>query len=122
MKKLLPLLLTFLIACDLGTNQEPPMMLNRVCGVGDPLNEISWINNFFRQIQDEPEINGIVLFIYRDEEIIELQRSLFSSTNMHQYRCDGSRLIFDEENTYDHYLENRVEVGVLFGTNIWRFD
>lgn len=96
-----------------------------VCGTKDPINNLKWLSDemkfreFYRVNADK--INGVVLFKYQGNHIIEIQCSLCSSTNIHQYKCDGSKLNFTNSNNYDDYLKNRTKIKVLYGTEIWKF-
>ncbi|MEA5426055.1 hypothetical protein [Arcicella lustrica] len=96
-----------------------------VCGTKDPINDLNWLademkfREFYR-INSE-KINGVVLYGYKGDNVIEIQCSLCSSTNIHQYKCDGTKIDFTNSNNYNDYLKNRTKVKVLYGTEIWTF-
>ncbi len=96
-----------------------------VCGTKDPINDLNWLademkfREFYR-INSE-KINGVVLYDYKGDNVIEVQCSLCSSTNIHQYKCDGTKIDFTNSNNYNDYLKNRTKVKVLYGTEIWTF-
>jgi hypothetical protein len=73
-----------------------------VCGTTDPIRDLMWLNK---------EYNG--------REVIEVQNSLFSSTNIHQYYCDGERLKLEEPGRFDEFKKNRIEKKVIYGTKLW---
>lgn len=91
-----------------------------ICGVADPVNNLKWLNEEFKQFSGGPEINGIVLYSYKDQNIIEVQNSLFNSTNIHQHHCNGAKLNLEDPKDFEDYKKNRVEVKVLYGTKMWQ--
>jgi len=91
-----------------------------VCGVADPVKDLKWLNEEFKQFSGGPEINGIVLYNYKDQNIIEVQNSLFSSTNIHQHYCNGAKLNLEDPKALEDYRKNRVEVKILYGTKMWQ--
>jgi hypothetical protein len=91
-----------------------------VCGVADPINNLKWLNEEFKQFSGGPEINGIVLYSYKDQNIIEVQNSLFNSTNIHQHYCNGAKLNLEDPKAFEDYRKNRVEVKILYGTKMWQ--
>lgn len=93
--------------------------IDTVCGVKDPLNNISWLNEEFKKMEGGPQVNGIILYLYNGKEVIEVQSAVFSSTNQHQYLCDGNKLNLNDSNDFNRYKSERVEVRVLYGTKIW---
>lgn len=94
-----------------------------VCGTKDPLNDLKWLSDKVNLLTGGPKINGVVLFEYKNEVIIEIQCSVCSSTNLHQYYCDGTKIDFasssDKVKEYKDYVANRKEVKVLYGVKIW---
>lgn len=90
-----------------------------VCEVRDPVNNLQWLNEEFKQFIGGPAVNGIVLYEYNGMQIIEVQNSLFSSTNMHQHRCDGVKLHLQSPQEMSDYYANRKEIKVLYGTKMW---
>ncbi|MRX46911.1 hypothetical protein [Pedobacter puniceum] len=91
-----------------------------ICGVEDPLNNLSWLNKEFKSLIGGPEMNGIVLYEYNEQQIIEIQSSEFSSTNQHQYYCDGTKLNLDDSIEYSDFMRNRKEIKIIYGSKIWR--
>ena len=65
-------------------------------------------------------MNGIVLYTYEGREVIEVQNSLFSSTNQHQYYCDGTKLDLNDPDNFKKFKSERVEIGMLYGTKFWK--
>ncbi|GAB3794679.1 hypothetical protein GCM10028819_09160 [Spirosoma humi] len=86
----------------------------------DPINELKWLNDQFKAFVSGPTVNGIVIFRFEDRDIIEVQNSLFNSTNQHQYYCTGERLNLDDPARFNQYRKERQEVKVLYGTNLWK--
>ncbi|WP_138991059.1 hypothetical protein [Larkinella sp. C7] len=113
-------LLVFLTACD--KDAEPEKDASRqlvVCGVSDPINNLKWLNDQFKLFQGGPLINGIVLYRYKGRKVIEVQNGYASSTNQHQYYCDGEKLNLDHPETFTQFKKDREEIAVLYGTNLW---
>jgi len=90
-----------------------------ICGINDPLNNLKWLNAEFKSIASTPQINAIVLFDYNGNQVVEIQKSLSSSTNQSQYNCDGIKIDFNNTSDFNNYKQNRKELKVLFGTKIW---
>ncbi|RCR66752.1 hypothetical protein [Larkinella punicea] len=114
------LLFVILTACDKDAELEG--VANRqleVCGVKDPINNLKWLNDQFKLFLGGPLINGIVLYRYKDKEVIEVQNGLASSTNQHQYYCDGEKLNLDGPGSFAQFKKDREEIAVLYGTNLW---
>lgn len=103
----------------LGACQKGETLNDTVCGVKDPLTNISWLNEEFKKMEGGPQVNGIILYLYNSKEVIEIQSAVFSSTNQHQYHCDGSKLNLDDPNDFNKYRSERVKVRILYGTKIW---
>jgi hypothetical protein len=61
----------------------------------------------------------VVLYSYQNRDVLELQGSIFSSTNIHQYYCDGEKLNLLDPVDYDDYKQSRIEKSVLYGTKVW---
>ncbi len=93
---------------------------NAVCGVNDPIKDLKWLDEAVKTFTGGPEVNGVVLYTYNDQNIIEVQNSLFSSTNMHQHFCSGEKLNLEDPKALEDYRQKRVEVKILYGTNIWQ--
>lgn len=90
-----------------------------VCGKKDPLNELKWLKEEMSHFEGGPETNAVVLYSYQGREVLELQGSIFSSTNIHQYYCDGEKLNLEDPDDFNHYKQNRIETTVLYGTKVW---
>ncbi|MCF0072281.1 hypothetical protein LZD49_17505 [Dyadobacter sp. CY261] len=114
----------FLMAVLLFTtnckSDDPVREVDTVCGVADPINNLKWLNDEFRLFVGGPEINGIVLFEYNGNQVIEVQNSLFSSTNIHQHLCNGAKLDLQSPQALSDYRARRKEVKVLYGTKMWQ--
>jgi hypothetical protein len=124
-------LITVFSSCekDVATtlNNDPNTLL--VCGTKDPLNNLKWLSDEMRlrnfsSEEAKMKLNGVVLFDYKGNQVIEVQCSVCSSTNIHQYYCDGTKLDFvsTDENVkrYNDYVLNRKEIKILYGTKIWK--
>lgn len=90
------------------------------CGVKNPIQNLSWLNAKFKSLAGGSNMNGIVLYRLNGSEVIEIQGSVFSSTNQHQYYCDGTKLNLDEPSAFNEFKKERKLIGVLYGTNIWK--
>ncbi|MES2653636.1 MAG: hypothetical protein V4663_17995 [Bacteroidota bacterium] len=90
-----------------------------VCGVKDPVRNIPWLKAEYLEMGSAIG-NGIVLYNYQGQDIIEVQYSIFSSTNQHQHLCNGTKLNLDDITTFKKYKEERKEIAILFGTKIWQ--
>ena len=120
---LLALSSSFFQSCN---NDDQPEITEIYCGLPPDrlIEELDWLDAKYDEIKDQPEFNGILLYEYDEMAVIEIQKAIISSINGSQYRCDGSKIIFNTQETADEfqdYRENRREVAVLFGTNIWSF-
>lgn len=89
------------------------------CGVRDPVKNLKWLNDQSKLLVGGPKINGIVLYRYNGNEVIEIQSSLASSTNMHQYSCNGVKLNLEDPELFKDYRATRTEIKVLYGTKLW---
>ncbi len=103
-------------------DNDPNTMI--ICGTKDPLNELKWLSNEMKHLDGGSGLNGIVLFEYKNNQVIEIQCSLCSSTNIHQYYCDGTKLDFisttENVNRFKDYIANRKKIKILYGTEVWR--
>ena len=88
-----------------------------VCGVKNPLKNISWLNSEYLKIQNNSTINGIVLYQYNGQNIIEIQSAL-SSAYPDKYLCDGTKLDLVDPTAFNKYKQERKEITVLFGTKL----
>jgi hypothetical protein len=114
MKKIYCVLLAlYLSSC---TIPDPSDVM--ACGVTDPIQNLTWLKSKHQEIKDIP-LSGIVLYFYNNQEVIEIQSSLMSSTNQSQYLCDGTRLLLDDPADFEDYLENRELIVILFGEQVW---
>lgn len=95
-----------------------------VCGTKDPVNNLKWLSDKMKVYtfgDNADKLNGVVLFEYKGENVIEIQCSICSSTNIHQYKCDGTLYDFSNSNNFQDYVKNRKKIGVLYGTEIWKY-
>jgi len=90
------------------------------CGVKDPLNNLGWLNAEFKLLKGDANTSGIILYNYNGSEVIEIQDAVFSSTNQHQYYCDGIKLNLDEPSDFNKFKQERKLISVMYGTNIWK--
>ena len=117
-----PRILNFiLIAClfiESCSTEEPIDEQLTTCGTSNALKELPWLKEQFELIKNTP-LSGVILYQYSSREVIEIQSSLMSSTNQSQYYCDGTKLNFDDPEVFQDFLTNRLEVKVLYGTDLW---
>ncbi len=124
------LVITFL-SCekDISTTLNENPNITIVCGTKDPLNDLKWLSDEmklwnFSSEEAKMKLNGIVLFEYKGNQVIEVQCSVCSSLNIHQYYCDGAKLDFvtspNSRARYDDYILKRKEIKILYGTKIWK--
>lgn len=95
-----------------------------VCGIKDPVNNLKWLSDKMKVYtfgDNADKLNGVVLFEYKGENVIEIQCSICSSTNIHQYKCDGTLYDFSNSNNFQDYVKNRKKIEVLYGTEIWKY-
>ncbi|MCE7040035.1 hypothetical protein [Dyadobacter sp. CY312] len=116
--KISGLILTiFLLSCsEKRIGNEDGIM---ICGTKDPVNDLKWLNAEFKLFHGGKDINAIVLYEFNGREVIEVQNSIFSSTNMHQYYCNGERLKLEEPGKFDEFKKNRIEKKIIYGTKMW---
>lgn len=121
-----PITLYLIVVCALASCTDESASSRRktegsslVCGKEDPLNELKWLKKEVSYFEGGPEINAVVLYSYQGRDVLELQGSAFSSTNIHQYYCDGEKLDLKDPDAFDHYKQNRIEKAVLYGTKVW---
>lgn len=93
---------------------------NLIYGVNDPVKDLKWLNDEFKQFKAGPKVDGIVLYKYNDQYVIEVQNSLFSSTNTHQYYCNGTKLDLENPEKFMDFRENSTVIKVLYGINLWK--
>lgn len=103
-----------------GCDKDKPEFDGVVCGTVDPLNDLDWLHEEYVKIKDQPKSSGIVAYSFDNMTIIEFQNSLYSSNNIHQFKCDGTLIDFvssqDRLDYYKDYRKNRKEITLLFGT------
>ncbi|SEJ29297.1 hypothetical protein SAMN04487995_4014 [Dyadobacter koreensis] len=110
------ILATFFFNCK---NNDLTDEGNLVCGTANPIEDLPWLNKQFKEFIGGKETNAIVLYKFDEKQIIEVQNSLFSSTNQHQYFCNGEKLDLDDANKFKEFKDNRQEIKVLYGTKLW---
>ena len=108
------------VSCD----KETPDRDVLICGTADPINDFEWLHDEYVKIQiDDPGINAIVVFSFDGMTIIEVQNSLYSSTNISQFKCDGTLIDFvsspDRVAYFQEYQKNKKEISVLYGIPFW---
>jgi|GEM_PF-1471593 len=113
------ILLFFALSCK---KKEPVVDYDglEACGVSDPIHNLKWLHAEFELLEGGPEMNGIVLYTYEGREVIEVQNSVSSSINIHQYYCDGTKLDLENPDNFKKFKSERVEIGMLYGTKIWK--
>ena len=109
---------------DIATTLDNDPNTIIICGTKDPIRDLKWLSDEMKLLTGGPEMNGIVLFEYKNNKVIEIQCSVCSSLNIHQYYCDGTKLDFvsTDENykQYNDYVLNRKQIKILYGTKIWK--
>ena len=116
------LITAFALMCCNGESVSPEeegVSAVLACGKKDPIKEIGWLKNAMKAFQGGPELNAVVLYSYQNKEVLELQGSVFNSTNIHQYYCDGQKLDLLDPTKYKDFKQNRIEKSVLYGTKVW---
>ena len=119
-------MLGIITSCTKESISDDPTNLDLVCGTKSPMTDLPWLVEKMKMNQPyTPEGMGVVLFEYKGNKVIEIQSFLSSSSNIHQYFCDGTKLNFetvsDYREKYKDYVLNRKEVRVLYGTKISTF-
>lgn len=103
-------------ACELNEKRED---ISLGCEVVNPLKDLSWLNKKLENIKGDP-LSGIILYRYNSREIIEIQTSLMSSTNISQYYCDGTKIDLENPELYQDFLRSREKVRILYGIDFWK--
>ncbi|NBA76516.1 hypothetical protein GOQ04_13245 [Emticicia sp. ODNR4P] len=107
-------------------NLEDPLSTSsnvEVCGIKDPINNLKWLSDKMKVYtfgDNADKLNGVVLFEYKGENVIEIQCSTCSSTNTHQYSCDGTLYDFSNPSNFQDFLISRKKISLLYGTEIWK--
>lgn len=107
------------LSCVNNLSNDNPNPSVSVCGVTDPVKDLKWLSNEVKLLTGGPETNGIVLFEYKSDKVIEIQCSVCSSTNIHQYFCDGTKLNLLKPEDFNDYKKNRKEIKILYGKKMW---
>jgi hypothetical protein len=103
-------------ACNMNDVDEE---ISLECGGNNSMDDLSWLNQKLEEIKGDP-LSGIILYRYNASEIVEVQSSLMSSTNNSQYYCDGTKVNLENPELYQNFLENRVELKILYGIDLWK--
>lgn len=69
MKKYLSLLLLVLLYTSCKKSKKDDIT---ACGVTNPLQNLTWLNQKVKLFTGGPELNGVVLYKYKDSEIIQI--------------------------------------------------
>lgn len=115
MKNQIILMLALLLV---GCKKEGVVTYNTeatACGVKNPIQNLPWLNEIFRDSPKDPKESGIVLYQYKDSQIINIFSSLSSSTHGSPFYCDGTFANFKTKLELEDYLTNRKKIAVLFG-------
>lgn len=89
------------------------------CGVANPIQNLTWLNQKYKLFSGGPTLNSIVLYEYNGNQIIQVNQSV-SSKMYDVYSCNGEPLMFDDANGLNKYLAGRKKVIVIYGT--WQVD
>ena len=113
-------------SCTKESISDDPTRLDLVCGTKNPMTDLPWLVEKMKMNHPyTPEGMGVVLFEYKGNKVIEIQSFLSSSSNIHQYYCDGTKLNFETSleyyKQYKDYVLNRKEISVLYGTKCSTF-
>lgn len=122
MKNLAGLIGLLLILCVVSCKKSKTLDGNEVltvCWVNNPLKNIGWLKTEYEKIASQPKTNGIILYSYNNKEVLEIQNAQFSSTNQHQYYCDGTKLDLNAPSDFNKFKQERKLIGILYGTDIW---
>jgi len=94
-----------------------------LCGVKNPVKNLTWLSTEIQKFgtgESSQRLNGVVLYEYKGANVVEVQCGLCFSTNIHQYKCDGTLYDFTEPNIFQDYIKNRKKIELIFGTEIWK--
>ena len=116
------------ISCekDISTTLDNDPNTTIVCGTKNPMIDLPWLVEKMKTYRSySPDGMGVCLFEYKGNSVIEIQSFLSSSSNIHQYFCDGTKLDFKStsENVklYKDYVLNRKEIRFLYGKKVSTF-
>ncbi len=106
-----------LLACMIGCKKKDVSydQNTTACGTKNPLANLAWLKNEFQDIANYPDMNGIVLYEYNGEEVINIYKSYYSSTYGRPFYCNGKQMQFNSGDDLKNYLEKRKKIAVLFG-------
>ena len=119
-------MMVIITSCTKESISDDPTRLNLVCGTKNPMIDLPWLVEKMKMNQPyTPEGMGVVLFEYEGNKVVEIQSFLSSSSNIHQYFCDGTKLDFEStsENVkrYKDYVLNRKEISIIYGKKCLTF-
>jgi len=91
MKTSLPVFFILLIFCS--CKDKTPYPADNVCGVTDPVRNLSWLRNMVEEAKRRKEENlmNIVAVKVRGETIINYYMLYMSCIGCISYQCDGSK-------------------------------
>lgn len=115
MKKYLSLILLFFLFTSCEKSEEDDVT---ACGVANPIQNLTWLNQKVKLFTGGPELNSVVLYKYKDSEIIQINQTV-SSKVYDIYDCNGQVIMFNDANGLDSYIANRKKVEILYGT--WEY-
>lgn len=115
MKKYLSLILLIFLFASCKKSKKDDIT---ACGVTNPIQNLTWLNQKAKLFTGGPELNGVVLYKYKDSEIIQINQAV-SSKAYDIYNCNGQVVMFNDANGLDNYIANRKKVAVLYGN--WEY-
>ena len=120
------MMFSIMASCTKESISDDPTRLDAVCGTKNPMADLPWLVEKMKTYGSySPDGMGVCLFEYKGNSVIEIQSFLSSSSNIHQYYCDGTKLDFvsTSENVrqYKDYVLNRKEIRFLYGKKISTF-
>jgi hypothetical protein len=107
--------LLILLSFSCKKKKEPDYNINTMaCGVKNPLENLTWLNEKFKLFTGAAEMTSIVLYRYEDKEMIEIKSAVSSYYPGHNYYCYGAERTFNQTE-YKDYAAKRVKLAVLYG-------
>jgi hypothetical protein len=88
------------------------------CGVKDPIQNLDWLHKRIYDRELDKVGYLLTLYEYNQEQVLEIKCSLFSSTNLNHYYCDGKELDLNNSEIYKKYLATRKKIKVLNSTDL----
>lgn len=85
------------------------------CGVANPIQNLTWLNQKYKLFTGGPQLNSVVLYEDNGNQIIQINQSV-SSKMYDIYNCNGEPLMFDDANGLERFLANRKKIAVLYGS------